>query len=84
MLAWSHYFNHHFLYMVTCISRFIERWSSSARARRSAGVEAGGARANTSKYRLLHRNGHCRYPRKTSETTMLKDVGMVVPKIKEK
>ena len=33
--------------VVTCISRFIERWGSSAR--RSTGVEAGGARANTSK-----------------------------------
>ena len=33
--------------VVTCISRFIERWGSSAR--RSAGLEAGGARANTSK-----------------------------------
>ena len=34
--------------VVTCISRFIERWGSSAR--RSTGVEAGGAGANTSKY----------------------------------
>ena len=33
-------------YMVTC-TRFIERWGSSAR--RSAGVEAGGARAKKSK-----------------------------------
>ena len=31
--------------MVTCISRFIERWGSSVR--RSAGVEVGGARAIT-------------------------------------
>ena len=49
--------------VVTCISRFIERWGSSAR--RSAGVEAGGARA--SRDHSTYRNGHCRYPRKTSE-----------------
>ena len=44
--------------MVTCISRFIKRWGSSAR--RSAGVEVGWGRANIVS---LHRNGHGRYPR---------------------
>ena len=68
--------------------RFIERRGSSARVR---GVEWGGARANTSTiYMTLHKEAEMDTVRKNSETSvkkhftkMLKDVGMVVPKIKE-